>query len=283
MNKEIEKLKKKYQTISKELNVPLSYENKQEIRKHLSHKANNDLKDYTPKIDKIDKKLIRAILVPKEEKLTKEKLERNLKIVGSKYAYQAYYDSSLENFYKTNDERKKAFEIANEFLDDFKENKASYGLYISGNNQTGKTYLASSIANYLAEDVHNYKVSFVFYPDFKRIAMTSRNDNSLEEKIITLKRAELLVIDDFASGKTTQWVRDSVLLPIINERINNKRPTIFTSNSTIDDLFTTLSDPDNKSTVEIESVRRFVFRVSNFSKVITMDKRLARIEKGMVK
>lgn len=269
---DVEKLKKKYSDILKRLNVPVTYENIGEIRKHESHKENKAITDnYIPIIEKNMDGSLRAVLKPNEEKRRKELLEANLTVEGSYHAYQAYGNSSLKNFVQSNPERKKALNTAKGFLKAFDENKADTGLYIWGDNRTGKTFLASAIANELAL---KKKVVFVFFPDFKRSLTSSMYDNTIENRIRVLKQADLLVLDDFASGHTTVWFRDNVLLPIINERMSNKKPTIYTANVKYDELvqsFDTINNGTEAGIKEKNSIRRLILRIVDSTQAVELN------------
>ena len=54
----------------------------------------------------------------------------------------------------------------NTFLGNYKKNKVSKGLYLSGNFGSGKTYLISALFNELAKE--GVKSAIVFWPEFLR-------------------------------------------------------------------------------------------------------------------
>ncbi len=51
-----------------------------------------------------------------------------------------------------------------------------------------------------------------------------------------MKRADFLVLDDIGAETVTNWVRDDILLPVLDYRMENRKSTIFTSNSDFADL-----------------------------------------------
>lgn len=111
-------------------------------------------------------------------------------------------------------------------------------LYIYGNPGTGKTYLASVIANERARQ--GKKSAFVNAPDIlenlREFNQVNRPDElTRAEKLHMLYSAECLIIDDIGAEKPTQWTCE-VLFKIINRRYNNGSQLIITSNLNIEEL-----------------------------------------------
>ena len=130
---------------------------------------------------------------------------------------------------------------------DWISHQPKQGLYLYGSFGTGKTYLAACITNRLAKK--GIKVAFVNIPQFftrcrNSIGADYSNpdardyvDNSIER----LKRAEVVVLDDIGAENTTNWVRDDILLPVLDYRCANEKRTIFTSNLDLSELETKLA------------------------------------------
>lgn len=108
------------------------------------------------------------------------------------------------------------------------------GLYLHGDMGTGKTYLAACACNYYAKE--NKKVAFIHYPTFTQRMASCVNDGEYRNELSKLKYAYFLVIDDIGAESVTEWNRDSILLPLLNERYEKHLPTWFTSNETLDTL-----------------------------------------------
>ncbi len=51
-----------------------------------------------------------------------------------------------------------------------------------------------------------------------------------------MKRADFAVFDDIGAESVTSWLRDEVLLPIFNERMDRQKLTWFTSNENFSSL-----------------------------------------------
>jgi len=109
------------------------------------------------------------------------------------------------------------------------------GLYFYGGLGTGKTYLASAMCNDLARK--GYKVAFVNYP---RLCSDIRNNvteyDYVDSKLRKLRRAQVLVIDDIGAESVTNYIRDDILFPILDYRMEHKLRTIFTSNCDLNSL-----------------------------------------------
>lgn len=110
------------------------------------------------------------------------------------------------------------------------------GLYLWGGFGVGKTYLAAAMTNYLARQ--GAKVAFVNVPGFfsrarsSMVTQASFTDSSLKR----MKQADYLVMDDIGAEMVTNWVRDDILLPVLDYRMEHHLSTIFTSNSDFNDL-----------------------------------------------
>lgn len=102
------------------------------------------------------------------------------------------------------------------------------GVYLYGDVGVGKTYLAACAANRLAKE--NRKVAFVHVPSFTaRIKNGVRTGEHVNE-ITDIRLADFVVMDDIGAESCSAWVRDEVLMPILNWRMEHHKLTWFTSN-----------------------------------------------------
>lgn len=109
------------------------------------------------------------------------------------------------------------------------------GFYLCGEPGTGKTYLACCFANEMARK--NKKVAFVNVPHYISSLKSTMFDKVAYQKQIDLLRvADVVVFDDIAGEAVSNWSRDEILLPILNERMEKKRITLFTSNYDMNNL-----------------------------------------------
>lgn len=120
-------------------------------------------------------------------------------------------------------------------------------LFIGGGYGCGKTHLAAAIAN---EAVLRGKGTlFLTVPDLLdglRHAF-SAPAGTFEERFERVRRAPLLIMDDFGTQNATEWAREK-LFQILNYRYINQLPTVVTTNLTLKEIEgrmrSRLSDPE---------------------------------------
>ena len=112
---------------------------------------------------------------------------------------------------------------------------AEKGLYLFGAPGVGKTYLAACACNSFARQ--GKRVVFVHVPTMaSRIKGLLDDRDSFEDELYEMKRADFAVFDDIGAESVTSWLRDEVLLPIFNERMDRQKLTWFTSNENFSSL-----------------------------------------------
>lgn len=185
---------------------------------------------------------------PTKEKaieIKKTRMREHLKFYDSEVYIQ---DATLSGFDCFNDERVRAFEVAQNFLNNYKIKQYEQGIYIHGSYGTGKSYLLSAIAQDLADK--GITVLFVYMPDLTRSLKQGMNEGNLEERINRLKQADVLMMDDFGGENITAWFRDEILIPVLQYRLSAKLPVFMSSNYThtqILDMMTLTKDESGRS------------------------------------
>ncbi len=182
---------------------------------------------------------IEIVYRPTKEKaleIKKERIRRNLKFYDSEVYIQ---DASLKDFECFNDERTKAFEKAQYFLDNYKKDHYEKGIFIYGKYGTGKSYLLSAIAQELA--LKGVAVLFVYVPDLIRSIRQGMNEGNLEERINKLKQADILMLDDFGGENMSAWFRDEIIVPVLQYRLSAKLPVFISSNFSLVQLMEALT------------------------------------------
>ncbi|MGX9134019.1 ATP-binding protein [Rummeliibacillus sp. JY-2-4R] len=115
---------------------------------------------------------------------------------------------------------------------------AGKGLYIySSIKGSGKTRLAISIANDLVHQL-GINVTVVKAVNMsKEVRKTYKQDSNMNdlEVIAAFQKADVLVIDDLAAEKPSEFVEE-LLYTIFDYRVEQKLPTIITSNLTIEEF-----------------------------------------------
>ncbi len=121
------------------------------------------------------------------------------------------------------------------FCNDFETKRQN--LYFYGNSGTGKTFMASCIANDLISKGYTvvyqsaYKL-FQFMEDYKFGKIDRTQNTAFFDSIYN---AELLIIDDLGTEFGTAYTC-SVLFDILNSRIMNEKSTIISSNLTLNSI-----------------------------------------------
>lgn len=128
--------------------------------------------------------------------------------------------------FRVDEFNREPYEICRRFARNFSKIEGGQGLLLYGRSGTGKTHLASAIANELGG---RYNVAFAYMPTLlERMRMTNL---SLEP----LLAADVLILDDIGSERETGWTMERLLI-IVDGRLTNLKPTIFTTNYDLNDL-----------------------------------------------
>lgn len=135
--------------------------------------------------------------------------------------------------------------IATNFCKNFKEfQKQGKGLMFYGSTGTGKTYLASAIANTVINA--GYKVLLT-----NNTRIVNQIQGTFDEKNSTLdslNRYDLLIIDDFGIERKSEYMQEMVF-NIIDSRYQTGKPLILTTNLNLD-VFTKATDLADKRIFE---------------------------------
>lgn len=117
-----------------------------------------------------------------------------------------------------------------------------YGIYLWGECGVGKTHLSACLANRLLEKGCNVLFTNMVEVSRKiRETFNNRYGDSKESKIINdLTNVDFLFLDDFGTEEYAvsgqdNWLQKTIY-SILNSRVAEHKPTIFTSNYSIQDL-----------------------------------------------
>lgn len=118
------------------------------------------------------------------------------------------------------------------YVDQFAEmEQENIGLLLTGSVGTGKTYLASSIANALIEKGISVKMT-----NFSVILNDMMNLEINKNKYIeSLNKNRLLIIDDFGMERNTAFATEHIF-NIIDSRYRANKPIILTTNLSISEM-----------------------------------------------
>lgn len=156
-------------------------------------------------------------------------------LIHSMYMPKEVMQATLSGF-DLDDSRMEAFRAVGNFLDQATgpDNLPEKGLYLYGQFGIGKSYLLSAVANELAEI--NVKSVLVFVPEFMREMKQAIGDQTLQEKVDYVKKADVLMLDDIGAEAMSSWTRDEVLGTILHYRMSEKLPTFMSSNFSYSEL-----------------------------------------------
>lgn len=134
-----------------------------------------------------------------------------------------------------------AKEYAQSYID--REARRKPSLFICGDLGTGKTHLAAAMANAIIEQGRPVKyATFSQMTQEIRAAFYAESKETEAETARKYKTAPLLFLDDLGKEKATEW-STAQLFALIDDRYNNGRPTVITSNYTLDELTDKLTPP----------------------------------------
>ena len=153
------------------------------------------------------------------------------------------------------------------FISKYSTGTKCKGIYLNGNFGCGKTYLLSAMLNELAKRGH--KVAMIYFPEFLLALKESfRNADEFRSKFNYIKKVEILLLDDIGAETVTEWSRDEVLGTILQYRMEENLPTLFTSNLTLEELEIHLSTTNKE--IDLVKARRIMERIKQLTTNVTM-------------
>jgi DNA replication protein DnaC len=109
-------------------------------------------------------------------------------------------------------------------------------LIFMGVNGCGKTHLAAAIANHLRRE--GKSVLFIVVPDlldYLRSTFNPENRVSYDKSFEEIKKAPVLILDDFGEQAATPWAQEK-LYQLINYRYNARLATVITTCLSLDEI-----------------------------------------------
>lgn len=164
---------------------------------------------------------------PCEHKKIQDEKKKAETLIQSIYVPKDVLNATFQSIDLDHPSRLEAVRLATKFVDTFKK-EPQKGLYIYGPFGVGKSYLLGAIANELA--AINVSSFIVYFPEFIREMKQSLGDHSINEKLDTVKKAPVLMIDDIGAESMSSWMRDDILGTILQYRMLEGLSTFFTSN-----------------------------------------------------
>lgn len=166
------------------------------------------------------------------EKAEEEYKERQRQYRIEENRKECFFGSDLIGctFDKDDKENSKASSVARNYVEQFSQMHEK-GLIFYGSVGTGKTFIACCIANALIDKGYRCLVT-----NFSRLVNTIQDlYGNRQEYIDSLNRYDLLIIDDLAAERDTEYMNE-IVQTIIDNRYRAKKPVIITTNLTRDEL-----------------------------------------------
>lgn len=144
-----------------------------------------------------------------------------------------YEHCTLDQFDPLNDSLRAALAYARRVVESFPG--ADFGLLLTGPCGVGKTHLAVAVLRELVE-TRGARGLFAEVGDLLRRLVETydrRSQTPSWEVLQPALEADVLLLDDLGATRITPWMQDTIGL-IINERYNEERLTLITTNRPVD-------------------------------------------------
>jgi primosomal protein DnaI len=177
----------------------------------------------------INNKQIEVTYVPSKDYLRQQSQAELKRRINSVHMPKDIKEATFAEFEQTHG-RREALDRAVQFVEDFvrEPDRFHKGLYLHGAFGVGKTYLLGAIAHELS--TFGYASTLVHFPTFASEMRGSVADNTVTGKLNAYQSVEILMLDDIGAENNSSWMRDDVLGVILQYRMQNELPTLFSSN-----------------------------------------------------
>lgn len=157
--------------------------------------------------------------IEEDRKALKQGLVRRLKEARGIRTLERTFDSFDAS------RQPKAFRMCKDYLGKYQTGNS---LLIIGGYGTGKTHLASAIANALLEDGVP-----ALYDTWAGHLQRLKDEfaNGERRHLALMKKVDVLILDDLGKDKLTEW-NNEVLFEVINYRYEHRKPVVITTNAT---------------------------------------------------
>ena len=163
--------------------------------------------------------------------------------------------------------RAEILSLMSDFIGNF-HSPIKKGLYVFGDFGVGKSFLLAALAHDLSEK-YSVATTMIHYPSFVVNVKNAIQSGQVKAEIDTVKKADILILDDIGAEQHSPWVRDDVLQVILQHRMQENLPTFFTSNFSLADLEKRLSQ--GKAGDESWQAKRVMERIRFLAKEVHLE------------
>ncbi|SOC03127.1 primosomal protein DnaI [Ureibacillus xyleni] len=214
----------------------------------------NYVNGFVPKL-RLGNQIIVVDYVPCSQRVIEEEQREIEKMISSFHMPKDALTASISTMDINTPGRIKIADFVADFINEIKEQQSvpSKGLYIHGGFGVGKSFILGAIANELA--LMKVQTVLMYVPEFLRELKESIDDSTIKQKIEYIKKAPVLMLDDFGAESMTSWARDEIFSTILNYRMSEKKPIFISSNFNYDQLEYHLANSQKGDNEPIKAAR----------------------------
>lgn len=194
--------------------------------------------------------------------LAAEDQRRRERLISSHHVPKDIMQASFADF-EMDTERVDALKGVMEFCRSVQPGEGSTrGLYLYGPLGVGKSHLMGAATRKLAD--RGISSLMVYSPDFFREIKEAIQEQTVKEKVDALREVPVLILDDIGAESLSPWSRDEILGAILQYRMSEHLPTLYTSNYDYEQLEKHLAESTRGETDELKA-KRIMERIRYFT------------------
>jgi primosomal protein DnaI len=227
----------------------------------------NTMRGFQSVLNVGDRQMVGLHMQKCEKKLADEKQSWTQSLIRSHYIPTEIMQATFQSI----DRDKGRYDALNammEFCLNYQASIGAKGVYLHGSLGVGKSRIMGAAAKVLAE--RGIASLMVYVPDFFREMKEAIGDHTLQEKVHTLKKVPVLILDDIGAETLSAWARDEILGTILQYRVSEKLPTLYTSNWSLDELEEHFAY-SNKGGIEKMKAMRIMERIRYYVDVYNVE------------
>ncbi len=116
-------------------------------------------------------------------------------------------------------------------------NNSGHWMYLKGSKRVGKSFILVILANQFISSGYG-KVAVASFPKLVSFLadLSYKYKNDFNNQMNILSNVPLLILDNFGDEYKNEYIRDTIVIPLLNERVSKKLPTFFASEFSIKDV-----------------------------------------------